>query len=356
MTAVATEHSEQTGTRAEPTRALQPAQASSQPPAEQSRAAPPVLLTHDESQFANLLDTARFNHIWRVAQMFAKSKIVPAHFQNEPENCFIAVQMAVRLGVDPFMFMQKTYIVQGKPGMEAQLAIALVNARGPFTGPIQWILEGEGTGRYATAFAIHKSTGQRCECTVSMEIAAAEGWLAKGGSKWKTMPDQMLRYRSAAWLARLYAPECLMGMETSDELEDRPRYVESTSGAAPLGEALRERAEADARDRRGLPPVEGSDTTAQSTATIVGVEHKATPTEPSKPAAAGAAPSPAEATKIGLVEALMNNQNCDAAKAEKKLTSFAKTLCQGRTLDTLTPDDVKALHKHIAAGDIVVPK
>jgi hypothetical protein len=53
-----------------------------------------------------------------------------------------------------------------------------------------------------------------------MEVAKLEGWIDKNGSKWRTMPEQMLRYRSAMWLARLYAPECLMGMSTVDELED----------------------------------------------------------------------------------------------------------------------------------------
>lgn len=177
-------------------------------------------ITNDDGPFANLLDTAKFEHVWRVAQMYAKSKLVPEQFRNAPEDCFIALQMSVRLGVDPFMFMQKTYVVHGKPGMEAQLAIALVNARGPFKGAIQWKLEGQGDTRQATAFAVHKETNEVCSCTVSMAIAKAEGWISKSGSKWVTMPDQMLRYRSASWLCKLYAPECLMGMQMADEIED----------------------------------------------------------------------------------------------------------------------------------------
>lgn len=211
MTAVATQPS------ITPTNNSQPSQTSA---IEQAKPATLRIVTQDDSAFANLLDTAKFEHMWRVATIYAASKIVPAHCQGDRETCFVLIQMAVRLGVDPLMFMQKTFVVQGKPGMEAQMAIALVNSRGPFTGAIQWKLEGEGSSRQATAFATHKETGEICHCTVSMKIAEAEGWLGKSGSKWKTMPDQMLRYRSAAWLARLYAPECLMGMQTLDELED----------------------------------------------------------------------------------------------------------------------------------------
>lgn len=206
-------------------------------------AAPPAtrIVTVDSSQFENMLDTAKFEHMWRVAKMYSESKLVPQQYQGDAPSCWIACQMAVRLGVDPFMFMQNTYVVQGKPGMEAKLAIALVNTSGIFDGPIQWKLSGEGMDRSATAFAVHAQTRQICECTVSMRVAESEGWLGKSGSKWKTMPDQMLRYRSAAWFARLYCPERIMGMQTADEIEDTTpaRHVENTArGAAGLTQRL----------------------------------------------------------------------------------------------------------------------
>jgi hypothetical protein len=51
-------------------------------------------------------------------------------------------------------------------------------------------------------------------------MAKAEGWLTKTGSKWITMPELMLKYRAAAFFGRLYAPEVLMGMQTSEEVID----------------------------------------------------------------------------------------------------------------------------------------
>ena len=45
----------------------------------------------------------------------------------------------------------------------------------------------------------------------SIAMAKAEGWYAKNGSKWKTMEDLMLRYRSAAFFARTVAPEVALG-------------------------------------------------------------------------------------------------------------------------------------------------
>lgn len=179
-----------------------------------------TLVVHDDSEFSTLLDTARFNQTWRVAKLFAASKLVPVHFQGQPESVFVMLQMAFRLQIDPMMTLQNTYMVHGRPGMESKLIIALVNSRGPFTGPIQWRMEGQGSGRKCTAYATHKATGAVCEATVTWEMVEAEGWSKKDGSKWKTMPDLMFRYRSAAFLARLYCPEVIMGMASVDELDD----------------------------------------------------------------------------------------------------------------------------------------
>jgi hypothetical protein len=82
-------------------------------------------------------------------------------------------------------------------------------------------MTGEGDNRTCVAVATEKSTGERVESPpVSIEMAKAEGWFGKAGSKWKTMPELMLRYRAATLFGRLYAPEILMGMRSAEELED----------------------------------------------------------------------------------------------------------------------------------------
>lgn len=192
---------------------------------------PQTAVHHDDGPLASILDTNLFNHLWRVATAYSRSAMVPAVFRGKPDDCFVAVQLALRLEVDPFMLMQSMYVVHGKPGMEAKLAIALCNARGPFSDRIQWSFTGAGMDRACKAFAHDRATGNVCECTVTMKIAKAEGWIDKDGSKWKTMPDQMLMYRSAAWLIRTSCPEVLMGMATNDELADTfPAWVTPDSG------------------------------------------------------------------------------------------------------------------------------
>ncbi len=211
-----------------------------------------LVLSEDSSDFACYLDTKKFNQLYRVANMFASSQLVPEHYRNKPADCFIALQMAMRMRCEPVAFMQGTYVVHGKPGMEAKLAIALINSRGPFEGPVQWKLEGSGDDRKCTAYAKHKLTGQVCQAVVSMDMAKKEGWVGKTGSKWKTMPDIMLQYRSATFLGRLHCPEVLYGMQTVEEIKDVDKtFVESQVIAE---ETIEEQAGSEAIDTKFEEP------------------------------------------------------------------------------------------------------
>jgi hypothetical protein len=77
------------------------------------------------------------------------------------------------------------------------------------------------TNMKCVAWAIEKETGDRLESSeVSIEMAINEGWYTKNGSKWKTMPEHMHRYRAAPFFARIYSPELTMGIQTVEEVKD----------------------------------------------------------------------------------------------------------------------------------------
>lgn len=165
---------------------------------------------------AYLTDAGTFEHIWRVAKAFSASKMVPAHFQGKPEDTFVAIQMALQLEVNPLLCLQNTQVINGRPGFSASFAIALANKRGPFAGPLTWQQEGEGDNLSVTCNGTILASGEVVSVTVDMSMAKAEGWTRN--PKYKTIPAQMLRYRSATWLIRLYCPEVLCGLPSSDEL------------------------------------------------------------------------------------------------------------------------------------------
>lgn len=155
-----------------------------------------------------------------IGAMYAESGMVPKHYAGKPGACAIAEQMARRCGVDTFLFMQNTYEIGNKIGMEAKLAIALLNSSGRIKGRIQWKLEGAGESRKCTASVIDAATGETISETVTWAMVEAEGWASKSGSKWKTMPEVMFKYRSAAFLVNIHYPDVKMGMYTVEELED----------------------------------------------------------------------------------------------------------------------------------------
>ncbi len=161
-----------------------------------------------------------FAHIQRVAKMFSSSDLVPDAFKGKIANCTIALEMAHRMGANPMAVMQNLYIVHGRPGWSAQFIIACLNQCGKFS-PLRFEMTGEGDKRTCIAWAIELSTNERLEGPqVSIQMAKDESWYSKNGSKWKTMPELMLRYRAATFFGRLYAPDLLMGMQTAEELHD----------------------------------------------------------------------------------------------------------------------------------------
>lgn len=173
---------------------------------------------------AALYNPAAFAQIWRASQMFASSDLVPVAYKNKPENCFIAIEMADRMGISPFAMLQSLVIIQGKPSMEAKLIIALVNDSGIFTDPLDFEVVGDdphAKNFKVRAVATMKKTGKLCEGPwITYQMVEGEGWLGKQGSKWKTMPDLMFRYRAASYFAKIYAPNITMGMQTREEMED----------------------------------------------------------------------------------------------------------------------------------------
>lgn len=165
-------------------------------------------------------NSAQFEHAQRVALMLSKSTLIPKDFQGNVQNTMIALEMANRIGASPLMVMQNLYIVHGKPSWSSTFIISAINACGRFS-PLRFEVEGAGDTLSCYSWAYDKKTGDKLAGPkVTMQMAKDEGWFGKAGSKWKTMPELMIRYRSAAFFGRLYAPDILMGMHAAEEVED----------------------------------------------------------------------------------------------------------------------------------------
>lgn len=197
--------------------------------------------TAEVSAFASM---SAFESAQRMANALSKSMIVPKDYQNNISNCLVALEISQRTGSSVLAVMQSLHIIHGRPSWASQYVIAAINSSGRFA-PLRYEIEelGEKTVTYeywvgekgnrtkrsdkvtiqdkrVVAWTTDRS-GERLESPpITIEMAVHEGWYTKSDSKWKTMPDLMLRYRAAAFFGRLYAPDILMGMHAEDELID----------------------------------------------------------------------------------------------------------------------------------------
>jgi hypothetical protein len=183
------------------------------------------LVTTDQApQRALTAEGERFALRQRQARMFATSPLVPDHLRKgTPDqamaNCYIALTLAEAMGEVPLVVMQNIHVVNGKAGFASQYMIARANASGIFHGRIDWRIDRSNPQNLSvTALAVLKDTGQEVSFTCDMAMAKAEGWTKN--TKYQSMPEVMLRYRSAAFLIRFYAPDVMLGYRTVEEYED----------------------------------------------------------------------------------------------------------------------------------------
>ena len=159
---------------------------------------------------------AQFEHAQRIAKLLSSSDLVPNQYKGNIANTMVALEMAFRMNASPLMVMQNLHIIHGRPSWASSFIIASINSCGKF-GTLRF----KSDDKSCRAIATDRSTGEIIEGPlVTMEMAKQEGWIDKAGSKWKTMPELMLKYRAAAFFGRLYCPEIMMGLYSADETID----------------------------------------------------------------------------------------------------------------------------------------
>ena len=169
-----------------------------------------------------IMNPKAMNHLVKIAKTLSNSSILPAQYRGNVANCFVACEMAARMDVSPLFVMQNLHVIEGRPSWSSSACIALINGCGLFRD-VRFNMVGEmGTpSRGCYISATRADTGEKVQgTTVTIQLAIDEGWMERKGSKWKTMPEQMLKYRAAAFFARIECPNVLMGFMLDDESRD----------------------------------------------------------------------------------------------------------------------------------------
>lgn len=172
-------------------------------------------ITTPAAHTGNFIDS--FRESYKVAQVLCKSSIIPQNYQGRADDTAIAIDMANRIGVSPLMVMQNLYVVKGKPSWSGQSCISFIkNKYGNIS--INYTGEKNADSRGCYVSVVDKDGKIINGTEITMSMAKSEGWTSN--KKWQTMPEQMLAYRAAAFFARIYCPEVLMGCQVEGEAED----------------------------------------------------------------------------------------------------------------------------------------
>ncbi len=184
-----------------------------------------VMKSSDGQRQGNLsvfADADVFSNAFKMAETLAKSTIVPKSYQNNAANCLIAIEMAARINTSPMMVMQNLYIVNGTPAWSSQWIIAMINNSRRYKTELKFDMRCDNNGAPVScmAWAEDYNGNKVVGPVITMEMARNEGWIGKSGSKWKTMPEVMIRYRAASFFGRLNCPDMIMGIYSQEEVID----------------------------------------------------------------------------------------------------------------------------------------
>jgi hypothetical protein len=170
-----------------------------------------------------------------AAEMASSKVTVPVHLQKSPGDCFAVVMQAAQWGMSPFSVAQKTHLVNGVLGYEAQLVNAVVQSSGAIQGRFHYEYSGEGLDLACRVGAIIKGEA---------DIAWGE-WLkasqvtTKNSPLWKTNPKQQMGYLQVKNWARLYCPGAILGVYSEDELTEAPEAREKVINPLPKKEEVK---------------------------------------------------------------------------------------------------------------------
>lgn len=168
---------------------------------------------------ALILDPRHMTNMMAVANAMATAKVtVPLHLQGKPGDCLAVVMQATQWGMNPFAVAQKTHIVNGTLGYEAQLVHAVLQATGAIEGTFSYEYQGDNGSLQCRVGAV---------CAGDKKITWNE-WLAvssvttKNSPLWKTNPKQQMGYLQVKNWARAFKPGAILGVYTTDELDSVP--------------------------------------------------------------------------------------------------------------------------------------
>jgi hypothetical protein len=227
----------------------------------------------------------------QFSEMLSASAMVPKAYQGKPQDIMVCVQWGYEIGLAPMQALQNIAVINGKPSVYGDAAMALVQAS-PVCEDVEEYFEGEGTPN-PIAVCVAKRKGRKpVVAKFSVEDAKRAGLWGKQGP-WSAYPKRMMQMRARGFALRDAFPDVLKGLITAEEAQDypdeaKPKQAKDITPRNPLDlvakpaiEATSDRAQiedlmADTLDAVVIPGTEVVDIpeVAQVTETVVEVQQQ----------------------------------------------------------------------------------
>jgi hypothetical protein len=184
------------------------------------------------------------------SKLIANSNFVPMEYRGKPGDILVCLQMGAELGLSPLAALQSISVINGKPSVWGDGAIALVQASGLLVDHEEDV-EGEGDERYGYCRMVRR--GRATPYLKRFSIADAKRAGLWGRNVWKGYPDVMLVARARSACMRAAFPDVLKGVITREEAIDYPPEDEQAKEAKPTSDLpWPERASAQATAPQGV--------------------------------------------------------------------------------------------------------
>jgi hypothetical protein len=163
---------------------------------------------------------ATITEAMEFSKMLADSTMVPRAYQGKPQDIMVCVQWGMEIGLAPMQALQNIAVINGKPSVYGDAAMALVQAS-PVCEDVEEYFEGEGTTN-PIAVCVAKRKGRKpVIAKFSVDDAKRAGLWGKSGP-WQAYPKRMMQMRARGFALRDAFPDVLKGLITAEEAQDYP--------------------------------------------------------------------------------------------------------------------------------------
>lgn len=163
-------------------------------------------------QLASLEDAFRF------ANAVVQSGFV-GRGMDKPESVLIAMQLGAELGLGPMTAIQNIAVINGRPSIFGDAALALVRGSGLLEKYVEEEVGEAGKDSFGWKISATRRGGQTGSETFTIGDAKVAKLWGKSGT-WTDYPRRMLKFRARGFLLRDMFGDILKGLKTFEEARD----------------------------------------------------------------------------------------------------------------------------------------